>query len=438
MQHTKKDLNQSQVELNITVAPADYQKDLEAAAARLSERAAIHGFRPGKAPYDIVKQNLGEIKIMEEALQSIVETSFYKAVTEEKLSTIGMPEITIEKMAPGNDFVFKAVVALMPAVKLADLTTIKVERKDKKVDEAEVNKVIEDLRKMQGKETAKDGVATKDDKVVVSMNMSIDKVPVEGGQAPNHQVYLNEPHYIPGFAEQLIGVKKDENKKFSLKFPEEHYQKHLAGKDVDFDVTVKDIFTIEYPELTDEFATKLGQKSLDDLRKVLGDNLTHEAEHKEEQRLEGEILEKVIAGSTFDEIPEVLIKAEKQKMFFELKHNLEQQGITLENYLKDLKKTEEEIYTDFTERANTRVKAALVSRQVALDHGIKVEEKEIEAEAEKIKQGYNNDPKVLEALKRPDVLDTLAATIQNRKVVELMKEKICGKSTHDCSTHSHE
>lgn len=424
MQQTLKKLEKSQVELVVTVTPADYEKDMFAAATRLSERAAIHGFRPGKAPYEIVKQNLGEIKILEEALQSIVEKNYHAAVLAEKIDTIGMPEITIEKMAPGNDFVFKAVAALLPKVKVADLSTITVNKKDVTAGEEQINEVMENLRKMQAMEVIKEGTAAKEDKIVVAMNMTNNKVPVEGGQAPQHQVYLSEPHYIPGFAEQLVGLKKDEVKEFSLKFPEEHYQKHLAGKTMDFHIKVNEVYSIEYPEINDELAIKLGQPSMIALKELLQTNLTKEAENKEAQRQEIEILEKTVLGSEFDVIPDVLINAEKQKMFHELKSSLEQQGITMDKYMADIKKTEEEIGNDFSERALMRVKAALVSRQIAKDNNIKVEKEELDKEIEIIKATYQNDPKVLEALERRDVLDTLAATVQNRKVVAFLAEKV--------------
>ena len=424
MQHTLKKLEKSQVELEITVLPADYEKDMLAAAVRLSERAAIHGFRAGKAPYEIVKQNLGEVKILEEALQSIVEKNYHKAVTEEKLDTVGMPEITIEKMAPGNDFVFKATAALLPKVKLPELSKIDVKKKEVTIGDKELNEVLENLRKMQAKEVIKEGIATKEDKIEVAMKMTNNKVDVEGGQAPKHQVYLSEPHYIPGFAEELVGLKKGDVKEFSLKFPEEHYQKHLAGKNIDFHITVNDVYSIEYPEINEELAITLGQPSLIALKEILQTNLTKEAENKEEQRLEAELLEKVILASEFDEIPDVLVKSEKQKMFYELKNSLEQQGMSFEKYLADIKKSEEEIHEDFQDRAVTRVKAALVSRQIAKDNDIKVEADELDKEVEIVRVAYKNDPKVEEALKRRDVLDTLAATIQNRKVVSFLKEQI--------------
>jgi len=427
MHYETKKLDKSQVELTIIVEPGDYRADMESAAVRLSERAAVKGFRPGKAPYEMVKQQMGELKILEEAMQSIVERNFYEASKKENLETIGMPNITIEKFAPGNDFIFKAVVALLPKVKLADLDKIKVKMEEKPVTEEDMNNVLNDLRKMQPKEILKNGIAAKEDKIVVGMDMFIDKVPVEGGQSKNHQVYLNEPHYIPGFAEHLIGLKKDDEKEFTLKFPAEHYQKHMAGKSVDFKIKVSDVYELQYPELDEKFAKSLGQENMDKLKEILKKNMADDAKQKSEQKAEIAIYDQLIEKSEFGEIPEVLIDAEKKKMFHELKHNLEKQGIGLEQYMKDLKKTEEEIYKDFTDNAAKRVKAALLSRQIAQDNHVHAEKEDIDREIEIIKQAYKDDPAVEENLKKPEVIDTIALTIQNRKVVQWLKDKVLSR-----------
>ncbi|MFA5061621.1 MAG: trigger factor [Patescibacteria group bacterium] len=424
MKYEIKKLDKSQLEFTITVEAKDYQQDLENAAVRLSERAAIKGFRPGKAPYEMVKQQLGEIKILEEAMQNIVEKNFFEATHQEKINTVGMPQITIEKVAPGNEFVFKAVVALLPKVTLPDFSGIKVKQELKEVGEKEVSDVLNDLKKMQPKEIIKNDKAAKEDKIVLNMEMFIDKVTVEGGHSQSHQVYLSEPHYIPGFAEQLIGLKKDDEKEFTLKFPETHYQKHLAGKNVDFKIKVKDVFELQYPELNDDFAKALGQESMEKLKVLLVKNLTEDAQHKSEQKMEIEIFEQLIAKAQFDEIPEVLLDSEKHKMFHELKHQLEHQGIEMEHYLKDLKKTEKQIHDDFTENATKRVKAALISRQIAVDNNIKAEEPEIKQEIEMIKKAYPGDKTVEENLKNPEVISTIALTVQNRKVLAFLKEKV--------------
>ncbi len=427
MEYTAKKLDGSEVELTITVKTANYKKNLEEAAKRLSERASIKGFRPGKAPYDMVKQQLGEQKILEEALESIVQKNFFDAVTKEKLVTIGMPLVTLEKVAPGNDLVFKAKVSLMPTVKLPDLKTIKVETKDAKVADKEIEETLNGLRKMQMKEVIKNGTATKEDKLVIDMDMTIDKVQVEGGWAKDHQVYLSEEHYIPGLTEQLIGLKKDDVKEFTLDFPKTHYQKHLAGKKVDFKITAKDVFTLELPELNDEFAKALGQKDVAGLREIIKQNMQLEADRKEAQRVEAEILEKIIEKSEFSDIPELLVKNEKQKMFFELKHDLENRGLEIDDYMKQIKKTEEEIYNGFAEQADKRIRASLAARQVAIDQDIKVDQKDIDEEIALIKQAYPNNAQVEENIQKPEVIDTIATTIQNRKVVEYLKEVVTGK-----------
>ena len=331
-------------------------------------------------------------------------------------------------MAPGNELIFKAVVALLPNVKLPDLKEIKVERTQKEVGTKEVDEVLNNLKKMQPKEEAKAGAATKEDKMTIDMDMFIEKVPIEGGQAKNHQVYLSEPHYIPGLAEALVGLKKDETKEFTLKFPKEHYQKHIAGKDVDFKIKVNEVFELTYPELDDTFAKALGQKSLEALKELLLANLKREEEKKEGERVEIAILDQMIEKSEFDEIPDVLIDSEKRKMFYELKSDLDRRGLTIEQYLQDIKKTQEQIFNEFTEGATKRAKAALVSRQVAMENEIKVEKADLDKEVAAIRQAYPNDSQVEENLKRAEVIDTIAATVQNRKVVELLKEKILKSS----------
>jgi trigger factor len=424
MSYTVKKLDNSELEFTFTVAPTEYQKDLELAAVRLSERAAIKGFRPGKAPFEVVKQQVGEIKILEEAAEKIVQKQYFDAVKAEKAVTIGMPQVKIEKLAPGNEFVFTATVALLPNVKLADLKQISVKSEAKTATDKDVDEALGHLQKMQPKEEPKEGAATKEDKMTINLEMFIDKIPVEGGQAKNHQVYLSEPHYIPGLAEQLVGLKKDETKEFTLPFPKEHYQKHLAGKNVDFKIKVNDVYSIAYATIDDEFAKSLGLESLQKLRDLLLTNISRENVEKENRRSEEAILEQMIEKSTFDSLPQLLIDSEKKKMFFELKHDLERRGVTMENYLKDIKKTEEQIYKDFAEGAEKRAKAALISRQVAVEKNITVSKEDIEKEIELIKANYPGDKNVEENLKRAEVIETIASTIQNKKVIEYLRSEI--------------
>lgn len=438
MSHTLKKLEKSQIELVVTITPENYEKHLKTAADHLSQRASIKGFRPGHVPYNVLKKEVGEMSILQEALEAIVQESFYQAVTEEKLDTIGMPKIEIEKVAPGNDVVYKATVALLPEVKLPDVDKIKIEKKVKTVEEKHVTEVIENLRKMQAKEVIKnDKKASNEDKLIIDMEMFLDKVPVDGGQAKDYQVYLSEPHYIPGFNEQLLGLGKDEEKEFSLDFPPTHYQKHLAGKNVQIKVKVKDIYERQLPEISDELAKVLGQESLAKLRELINANLVNEATQKAEEQFEIAILEELIAKAEFKELPDVLIDAEKQKIFYELRHDLEKHGVSIEQYLADIKKNQEELQAGFREQAEKRAKAALISRQVASENHIHIHDEELDKEIKYLEDIYKDNKEYLENLKRPEVRDTIAMTLQNKKVMQWLKAKVLGEEIPEGIVHEH-
>lgn len=446
MSHTRKNLEHSQIELTITVSPADYAKHLEGAAKTISEKTKIKGFRPGKVPFDIVKKEFGEMGILQEALEEIVKETYYTAVIEEKIDVLGAPEIAMEKVAPGNDIVYKATVAVMPKVTLPEMSKIKVTRDVKPVDDKQIKETIDSLRGMQAEEIEKDTAAEEMDKVIIDMNMFLDKVPVDGGQAKDYQVYLSEQHYIPGFNEKLVGIKKGETKEFSLEFSKEHYQKHLAGKNVDFSVTAKGVFERRMPEVNEEFAKKLNIESVKKLEDLIRDNLTKEAHEKSTQAAEINILEQLIEKTEFDPIPEVLIDGERQKMFYELKRDLSKNGVPIEKYLEDIKKSEKDLFEDFKAQAEKRAKAALISRQIAVENNIRVDENEINGEIDIMLATYGQNPQYAENIKRPEVRDTIAVSLQNKKVMQWLRAKVLGEEIMNdknlsklasCCAHDH-
>lgn len=424
MTHKTKKLEKSEVEIVITVAPADYEKHLKKAADRISQRASIKGFRKGKAPYDIVKKEFGEMGILQEALEDVIKETFYAAIKEEKLETIGMPKIDVEKLAPGNEIVYKATVGLFPKVKLADLSKIKVEKKQNPVDEKKITETVDAIRGMNASEIIKNEAAVGTDKLIIDMDMMLDNVPIEGGQAKNYQVYLGEDHYIPGFNKQLEGLKKGDEKEFSLDFPETHYQKMLAGKNVKFKIKVNDVYERRLPEMTDDLAKTLGQDTVEKLKNLIKQNLEKEEAHKAEQKAEIEILNTIIEKTEFEPIPQVIIDSERQKMFYELKNDLEKHGVTIDQYLSDIKKTEKDLYEDFKSQAEKRAKAALVSRQVAIDQNIKVTDEELQEELKTMRDVYKNDKETLDRINDPGVQESIMSVIQNKKVLKWLKEQI--------------
>lgn len=425
MKVDSKKLDKNEMELIIEVSAEKMQPFLEKAAQQISQEVKISGFRPGKAPYDIIKQQVGEMAIYEKALEPIVRSTFVEAVQNQKLETVSQPKIEIVKLAPANPVIYKATVALMPKVTLGDYKDIKVKQKKAKVEEKDVEKALQEITQMQTKETVADHPVGEKDKAVVDMEMFLDKVPVEGGQSKDFAVYMDGDKFIPGFTEKLIGQKKGEIRTFNLTFPKDYFQKNLAGKEVEFKVTIKEVYDLHAPEINDELAKSLGQKSLEELKKIIRENMEKEAQFKEEQKAEQEMLEKLVEVCKYEEIPQILLESEAEKMIMELKDNLVRQGMQFEDYMKDvLKKKPEELRKEFLPEAEKRVKTALAMRALSLEKDIKAGDKEIEDEMNKMLEQYKGQEQIQEQIKSLSGRDYISNLIRNRKIIEFLKKEI--------------
>ena len=412
------------IKLTITITVNEAQPYLEEASNRLASGSAIPGFRPGKAPYDIVKSRFGEMKIYEEALETIVRKSYVEAILANNLETVGSPKIDVVKLAPENDIVFTAEVSKMPqTTSIADYEKLEVKANDASVTDNDIELALNDLRRMQTKEVrAENGTEITDkDKIIVSMNMKKDGVPVEGGQSPNHAIYLTEDYYIPGLKEKVVGLKENDNKTFLLKFPKEHVQKILAGNEVEFEITIKEIYHLETPEVNDEFSKTLGMKDLENLKTTISTNIQKEKNQEERFRQEKEMLELIAKNSRFDEIPELLLNEEINKMIHELKQGVEAQGHDFNEYLKNINKTVTQMKVEFSTQAMTRIKVALIMKTIANDKNIKIKEEDIDNEIDNVAKQYDNE----EAKKKifsPEYRDQAEQMMKNRKVIDLLRE----------------
>lgn len=416
-------LEKNQIKLTFALTQDEMLPYLHEAATRLSETTSIPGFRPGKAGYEIVKQRFGEMKIMEEALEPMIRKSFVEAVLAQNLETVGSPKIDVEKMAPGNGLVFTAQVTRMPKVlELCDYKAQSLPHKSTDIEEKEITLALKDLQRMQTKEVRapKHTPIKATDKVVIGVNIKKEGVAIEGGQSPNHAIYLTEEYYIPGFKEQLLGLKEDDEKSFTLPFPENHVQKMLAGSNADFEITIKEIFHLEPPGLDDTFASSLGMKNFEALKKAIVHNLKEEKEREEHARQEREILELIAKKSQMEEIPDLLLNEEIHKMTGELKHGVESQGLDFDTYLSNLKKTLVQLKLDLTPQALMRIKVALVMRAVAEKETVVVDEKEIDAELDRIAERYD-DKETKARIFAPEYREYIEQMLKNRKVIELLR-----------------
>ncbi|MDD4995125.1 MAG: trigger factor [Patescibacteria group bacterium] len=425
MPYTFQKLPKSCAEFSFTIPVDEIQPFLIQAAERLSQKSTIPGFRPGKAPYDMIMKRFGEMAIWEEALEHIVRKHYANALAAESLETIGSPEINVEKLAPGNPLAFKIKTSLVPEIdKLADYSVKKFDRKTPEIEDKKIDKVIEDVRKMQTKEKLVDRPATAADKVVIEMEMTQNGVIMEGGKSPNFQVYLAEENYIPGLTRELVGLKSGDEKKFTLKFPDQHFQKSMQGKNVDFRVKATGVYELEPPEINDEFAKTMGQPDLAAMKKLIRENLVNEAAEEEERRLERAIFDDLISASRFGDMPDLLVNEEINKMLHELEHNAEHQGMKFEDYLASIKKTVADLKIDFAAEAMRRIKAALLLRVISQKEKIDVEEKDVDQEIDRQAETYKDNDDARKQIFSPEYRDYIFGALRNRKVIEMLKKNM--------------
>lgn len=413
----------SQVELTIEVTPEELDRYLDQAASHLSKDLNIPGFRPGKAPKNLVEQKVGVFKVYEEATNLALPKTYIKALLDNDIEAIGPPQIKLEKLAPGNPLVYKAQVAVLPAIDLPDYKKIKIKKREIKVRDQQIETLLKELQRSRAKIRTVKREAQKGDRVEIDFKTYLgNKIPVEGGESKNHPLTLGQGNFVPGFEDKLLGMKEGEEKKFTLRFPKEYHQKHLADKEVDFEVKMNLVQEVELPEINNQFVQSLGKfKDLKALKDQLRQNLEQEMKAKEKSRVEMEIMDKILQQCEI-EIPQILLEAELNKMIQELKGMVETQGGKFENYLKSIKKTEEELKKQFKEQAEKRVKIALILRTIAKKENVKISDQEIEEEKQKTLKAYQWNKEIMKKIQTDDYKGYIRGLIRNRKVFELLRK----------------
>ncbi len=418
-------LPSGEVEIKFEIPWDETRAYREEAMKELTTAKPMPGFRPGHATYEDAKRAFGEMKILETALERIVRAQYVKTVLAEKLETVGSPAITVDKLVPGEPLAFTTTSALIPEVtKLPDFAHCAVEEKKKDVNDANVEEAVDEMRRMRRVEEKVDRAATPEDLVVIDMEMSKGKVPVEGGTGRDYRVYLSEPNYIPGMAEQLAGMKAGDEKTFTLPFPKEHFQKNLAGQDIDFKVKATGVYELKLPPADDAFAKGVGIETMAELRAKLKENLQTEHDARSKEAAEIEMLEKLVDSASFSQVPDILVKEEVSRMLHELEHGLEDQGLDMATYLQQIKKTMDELRLDFSQQAIRRVRTAVLIKEIAKREGIDVGEEELDAEIDRILASVPADQaETRQHVSGPDYRDYVKIQMRNRKTLEWLKKK---------------
>lgn len=424
MQVNKKDLEKSQIEVIVELSVSEFAPYIEKGVKKIAEEVKVEGFRPGKAPLDVLRKKVGEMTILEEAANIAVKKTIDEVI-QNNLSDkqpVGQPQVSITKLAPENPFEYKVVLSVLPEITLGKYKDLGLKASEVKIEDKEIDKALHDLQEMRAQEVVVDRSAENGDKVVLDIKMLLDKVQLENGFHKDLSIILGKDYFVPGFDKNIIGAKKEADLKFDLVYPENHHQKDIAGKKVSFEVKVKDVFERKLPELNDEFAKFFQLKDFADLKKNLADSLLQEKKRSIDLKNESELLEKIVSQTKFGELPETIIDNESRSMLAELEQSVLRQGGKFEDYLSHLKKTKEELILEMLPNAIKRVKSALVIREIAIVEKIQVSHEEIHVKIDELEKQYANNQEIKKMLHEEGYHSYLSNILTNEKVITKLKE----------------
>lgn len=414
----------SQVELTVTVTAEEFEPYVEAAVKELSKKNPLKGFRPGKVAVPVAVEAYGTDRVVSAALERAVPRLFVQAVLEKEIEALGRPATSIKAASLEGGVEFTALVDVLPEVIVAQPSDIQAERRLVDIGEAEVNKELQYLARMRSTYLDVARAAQKGDTVVVDFDVTMDGAPMEGGSSKQHPVHVGEGHFVPDFEQALIGIQAGDTREFEINFPADYGRESLRGKKAQARVTAHAVQKRVVPQLTDTFAKGLGSfADLADLKAKLKENMQREQIQKEQERVRGELAEKLADASTFSALPASLIEREIDRRLQELQQMLVYQGKTVEQYLVDQKKTLVQLRDELRVPAERTAKVSLALRAFAKAEAIEVTDEEIEARLQQFLSQFKDADEVRNKVDQEELRSNVASAIRNEKALARLEEK---------------
>jgi trigger factor len=419
----------SRVQLEIEVQPDEVSRHFATAYRHVAERTKVPGFRPGKAPRHVIDRFVGRGSVLAEAIDHLVGESYDAALDQTTIVPIDQPNVDIDPNAvvEGEAVRFTATVAVRPEVALGAYTDYPFTLETPETTDEQVDGVIEELRGEQATlRPVDERGAARGDVAAVKFAGTIDDEPFEGGSADRLPLVIGDDRMIPGWEDQLIGLKVGESKGFDITFPHDYRVEELQGKQAHFEVELLDLRERLLPDVDDEFAKSVGDvASVEELRTEIRDALEKRAAAEARHGYADRIIDFAASNATV-ELPEVMVANEIEIMRDELGNRLAQQRIGMQQYLELAKQTPEELATELREPAERRVKVLLTLSAIAEKEGIDASDDEIQAEIDEQLARYGNDPRLAESLGSRRGRSYLRMTIRNRKLVDTLIDRALG------------
>mgnify|MGYP001011697789 FL=1 len=411
--------NANEVKLELTVEAQKFSDAIQKVYFQSAKYFNIPGFRKGKAPMNIVEKYYGKEIFYEDAFNEVAPEVLEEAVKENNIEIVSRPDIDVTQIEKGKDLIFTAVFQTKPEVELGKYKGIEIPKIEYTVSDEDINHELGHMQEHNSRLiSVEDRPVEKGDIAVIDFEGFVDGVAFEGGKAENHELEIGSNTFIPGFEDQIIGMKIDEEKDINVKFPDEYFSKDLAGKDATFKVKLHEIKKKELPELDDEFAKDVSEfDTLEELKKSIKDKIEKDNEQKQKYETEDAVIKAVCENIKVD-IPSGMIESETEDMLKNIETRLSYQGLKLDQYLQIMGKTAEEVKKEYEPQAIEAVKSRLMLEAVVKAEKIEATEDEIVEKVKEMAKNYGKSDE--ELLKNANLRNYIKSGIETEKALDFL------------------
>ena len=409
----------NEVKLEITIEAEKFDNAMKKVYFQNAKYFNIPGFRKGKAPMNIVEKYYGAQIFYEDAFNEVATEAYDEALEANKIDAVSRPVVDIKQMEKGKDVIFTAVVQTKPEVELGKYKGIEIPKVEYKVEEKDIEHELGHMQEHNSRLiTVDDRALENGDIATIDFEGFVDGVAFDGGKAEGHELEIGSGSFIPGFEDQLVGMKIDEEREIKVTFPKEYFSKDLAGKEAMFKVKLHEIKRKELPKLDDEFAKDVSEfDTLAELKASIKEKI--EKNNEQRQKYETEDLAiKAVCGDVKVDIPSGMVEFEVENMMKDCEQRLSYQGLNLDQYLKMIGKTEEEMKKEYEPQAIEAIKSRLVLEAIIKAEKIEASEDEIKAKMEEMAKNYGK--KVEEISENENLKRYLKEGIESEKALEFI------------------
>ena len=416
----EKTKNANEVKLEITVEAEKFDNAIKKVYFKSAKYFNIPGFRKGKAPMNIVEKYYGKEIFYEDAFNEIAGEALDEAVKENDLYVVSRPDIDVTQIEKGKDLIFTAVMQTKPEAELGKYKGVEIKKIEYKVTDEDVNHELSHMQEHNARMiTVEDRPVESGDITTIDFEGFVAGKAFEGGKAEGHELEIGSNTFIPGFEDQIIGMKIDEEKDINVKFPEEYFSKELAGKDATFKVKLHEIKKKELPKLDDEFAKDVSEfDTLKELKEDIKNKQQKQNDDKAKYETEDAVI-KAVCENMKVEIPSGMVETEVDNMIKDIEQRLSYQGLKLEQYLQMMGKTTEEMRKEYEPQAIESIKSRLALEAVIKAEKIEATDEEVDEKMKEMAKNYGKENDE-EFMKNENVRNYIKEGLTSQKAMEFL------------------